>query len=106
MRGGGKTRLATSQLPSTPTERKAQRSGAGEVERTQRRADREAPRTTLPVLCCTRNRDDGRGLNPSPDERRPAVVEYDDGCRSVLEELQLGPNGGWSINRAQARRCV
>src|SRR5436305_10252373 len=26
----------------------------------------------------TRDRGDGRGLNPSPDERGPAVAEYDD----------------------------
>ena len=28
----------------------------------------------------TRDRSDGRGLNPSPDERGPAVAEYDDLC--------------------------
>jgi hypothetical protein len=35
----------------------------------------------------TRDRGDGRGLNPKPDERGPAVVEYDDGPFSALDEL-------------------
>src|SRR5690349_12857379 len=29
----------------------------------------------------TRDRGDGRGLNPPPDERGPAVIEYDDPSR-------------------------
>src|SRR3954447_7855299 len=77
LRGRGTTSPRTSQLPSpTPAEQEseAKRSGA----RRKRRADREAPRPPPPVFCCTRTRAGGRGLNPPTDERRPAVVEYDD----------------------------
>ena len=37
----------------------------------------EAPRTTLPLrIVALRTLGDGRGLNPSPDEREPAAQEY------------------------------
>jgi hypothetical protein len=35
----------------------------------------------------TRDRGDGRGLNPPPDERGPAVVEYDDAPILTLDDL-------------------
>jgi hypothetical protein len=35
----------------------------------------------------TRDRGDGRGLNPPPDERGPAVAEYDDASSHGLDEL-------------------
>src|SRR5207248_3454963 len=37
----------------------------------------------------TRDRGNGRGLNPPPDERGPAVVEYDDGVEAGLDDLQV-----------------
>src|SRR5581483_1210388 len=35
----------------------------------------------------TRDRGDGRGLNPPPDERGPAVAEYDYALKAPLDEL-------------------
>src|SRR5205823_4930433 len=43
----------------------------------------------------TRDRGDGRGLNPPPDERGPAVVEYDDcaatDARRLASRVYLSP---------------
>ena len=82
--GAARPGHATSQLP-TPNPR------ASKAKRSRRAGGRTGKLRGRPSrsLHHTRDRGDGRGLNPPPDERGPAVVEYDDGLRAGLDELQI-----------------
>src|SRR4051794_8740002 len=64
--------------------------GAAERRRAEKRAGGPGSSEDDPPGPFLRSRTDARrGLNPAPDEHRPAVAEYDDALRAAPVHLQV-----------------